>query len=293
MAELSRYISTVATMGNSDYPEGSLAAVSKVIDRFKSGEGRPDAAKMVLLVTDVVGHNGGPIGTTANVNRDCSLSSLVQKINDYAASLGDPARFKFFYVVPDPQYLDENATGDRQNATTTCPTAPGAVTIFNAKVQMETLINQIVTAVPKEKRGGALLDTSGRHAWPLKDNNLVTSLIPMIASAKPQQKSLSCLATKFGAFEGNRPIYNWEADSVASILNDPNPVLKMDDVLRQEQNRTLGNQLIQLRINRCCVDTGALLPTIGGSASPSPSPAKPLSCEKEYIQTVNYRIINE
>jgi hypothetical protein len=282
MNELARYIETVTPMSNEDYPEMSLAAISKAIDRFIAGDGRPNAAKMIMLVSDVVGHNGGPIANETAANRDCSLTALTTKVNNFATSLGDPARFKFFYVVPDPRYIDSNSTGDLTNANTQCPDAPGSTTRFNAKQQMEAFMNGILPTLSPDKRGGALLDSTGKIAWPLRNNNLVTSLIPMIAASKPLQKSLSCVATKVEALDGARVLYSWESPGIQAMMTDTNQYITLNDVLRQEQKRGLGAQQVQLKINRCCVET-----TINSQSNTG------LSCQKEYVQTINYRIINE
>ncbi len=272
MATFNNFMMNYKLEGNSDYPEASLYATQKAIELHESDRTNSDAIKAILLITDVVGHNGASKpAEKEEEDRDCSINALVDKANAYATSLRDPTYFKFFFDVPE----SSRVTGeDREGAVHEC----GG---FNIKSQMDAVYTAINPTVPQEKRGGPLLDSSGQMVWPLTESNFVSTLSSMLSESVDRQvMDGSCLATKAEVYEGSRVIYSWAPPSMEAVVNlsQSTNQLPLINVLQTE--RAKGTQNLELRIDRCCVSRDDLL-------------RKQYStCQKSYLQTIRYDIVN-
>ena len=256
---------------NQDYPEAGLFAARRAINLFRQpGAGRPEAIKAILMITDVIGHNGAT--TEGPQTRDCNVNPLVTDINNYATALGNQNQVKFFYVVPDKA----NAGSNDQGATIDCSGETGS---FNIIDQMRSVVSSILPTIPEAQRGGPLVDNSGRIAWPLTSNNMTGTLVPMLKETVNQSNATgSCLAETAELKEAGRTLYTWKADSLATVgsQRNSNNQLQLDDVFKNA-DLTEGTHQLDLAVTRCCVALDQL------SSNPQ--------CTRRYTQTIRYEII--
>jgi len=272
------FLSSIQPTGNDDYPEAAIYGARRAIQLFKSGS-RQGAFKAIVLITDVVGHNGSQ-AAGGNPQRDCSVLALANEINSYAAGLPRPDDFKFFYTVPDPTRVTFN--NDNYGAFLNCQSQEDA-TGYTAIRQMEDIVNQILPAVNPAQRGGALRDGAGNVAWPLTQNNLVSTLVPMLQDNPVVRNVLgSCLASRAEIFENGERISG--QDATAGI----NPAAALKSLESGDNTLNLGDAIprggregvrdLELVVDRCCVSAEDLR---AGRTS---------TCRTTYRQTIPFKV---
>ena len=277
------FLNNLGSTANIDYPEGSLLAIQKAILRFQQGGGRPNAAKVIMFITDVVGHNGGPENISNSASRDCSLSKTVNMINNYRNSLGTNADFRFYYSVPNSNNLPANASqGDQTNANFECARAPNDPRKFNIKEQMQELMGAILPNVNPNSKGGELRSSSGQPAWPLKQNTFVSNLVTELNKVKQKTENYACAATSLQATIGNRTVYTWTAQSFSEVINDTDNTLEFSKFINP--NAALGQNQLTIKINRCCIKRETVTNTTSLSSNAAPQ------CLESFVQTVNYQL---
>ncbi len=266
------------TIGNGDYPEASIYGIRKGLQLLGQST-RPEALKALVLITDVVGHNGAdqefpPRSTLENgPDRDCTVGAFVQEANDFAAKLPSAANFKFFYTVPDPSAT----VGDKEKgASYDCNTKKFNRNGYNATAQM----TEIMNGLKPESRGGMLVNpATDKVAWPLTDSNFVPSITKLLQTkvATTDTRGL-CLASEASMFEGDKVLGTWKAQDQNEMVKqfqsgDSNLPLSV----KFDANNTVGTHNLQLKVQRCCVNEAAL-------------GVSPLACAKNYIQVISYQI---
>lgn len=244
------FVSTITPTGNEDYPEAALFAARKAVELLRSAS-RPGSFKALVLVTDVIGHNGSQSGG-GNPVRDCAVNSLVNDINSYAATLPRVDDFKFFYTVPDPARVPFD--NENYGAFLNCQSQEDR-NGFVAIRQMESILGSILPAVAPNARGGALRDAAGNVAWPLTQNNLVTTLVPMLQDNPVTRNVLgSCLARSADVFEGADRVSSWQPASAVEALralDAGDNTLSIPTAI--PRNNVVGNRSFELVVERCCV----------------------------------------
>ena len=269
------FLSSIQPTNNDDYPEASIYGARRAIQLLKSGS-RQGAFKAIVMITDVVGHNGSQ-NAGGTPSRECSVLALVNEINSYAAGLPRPDDFKFFYTVPDPARLTFNE--QNYGAFLNCQSQVDA-NGYTAVRQMAEIVNQILPSINPPQRGGALRDGAGNVAWPLTQNNLVSTLVPMLQDNPVVRDVLgSCLASNAEVFENGQKIATWDAHSVAvamkSLEGGDNTLSITDAVPR---NGKSGTRNLELVIDRCCISAEDLR---AGRAD---------SCRSSYRQTIPFKV---
>ncbi len=244
------FVSSIQPQGNDDYPEAAIYGARRAVQLFKSGS-RQGAFKAIVLITDVVGHNGSQ-DAGGNPQRDCSVLALANEINSYAAGLPRPDDFKFFYTVPDPKRVTFN--NENYGAFLNCQSKedPNG---YTAVRQMEDVISQILPAVNVAQRGGALRDGAGNVAWPLTQNNLVSTLVPMLQD-NPVVKDVlgSCVANRAEIFENGARISSLDSITGAvalKSLESGDNTLNVSDAI--PRGGPTGTRKLELIVDRCCV----------------------------------------
>jgi hypothetical protein len=244
------FLSSITPTGNDDYPEAALFAARKAVELLKSSS-RQGSFKAIVLVTDVIGHNGSQTGGGKPV-RDCSVSALVNEINAYAANLPRLDDFKFFYTVPDPAKVSFN--DENYGAFLNCQSQEDRNGFVGIR-QMESILGSILPGVAPNARGGALRDAAGNLAWPLTQNNLVTTLVPMLQDNPVSRNILgSCLARSADVFEGSEKVSSWQpgsADEALRSLDAGDNTLSISSAI--SRNNVVGNRSFELVVDRCCV----------------------------------------
>lgn len=264
------FLNGIKPYTNSDYPEASMYAVRKAVERFSLGDGRSGALKTILAISDVVGHNGSTKEDTTEV-RDCGVAQSIQAINQYANNSTTSGDFRFFYDVPDAAIANSSTDA---GASEVC----GG---FNAKTQMEAIINGILPDKPIADRGGPLLDNKGQLNWPLTESGLVDTLVPLLESKVSEAISGTCVAESAILYDGSKEIYTWKPTSIAEVLKMKNSgnELPMDDVIGS--SRAAGEQELTLKIERCCYTTEQI------------SDENFATCQSKFTQSIKYEIVNE
>jgi len=263
------------TAVNSDYPEASLWAVNYAISRLNQGEGRANAAKVLLLITDVVGHDGlTGIAHSSNHTRNCDVAPIRTLMNNYASNLPSPDLFRFYYVVPD--VANPNLTQrERQNAEFEC-NVPGFGPA-NAKQQMEHLMQGLQPNVDPANRGGPLLNSAGQLAWPLQDHNLAETLANALQTTRPVSQRLLCEARGIQVLADGETIYTWQP-SEQELLNSNS--IRLDQVI--EGTRNAGEQTLEFKVDRCCMEINESTNDVDNRQQ----------CVQRFEQTIRYRVVN-
>lgn len=268
------FVSNIRPTGNDDYPEAAIYGARRAIQLLRSGS-RQGAFKAIVLVTDVVGHNGSQ-AAGGNPQRDCTVLELVNDINAYAATLPRVDDFKFFYTVPDPARVTFN--DENYGAFVNCESREDA-NGYTAVRQMEEVVSKILPAVNLAQRGGALRDGAGNVAWPLTENNLVTTLVPMLQDNPVTRNVLgSCLATAAEVFEGGERLSRWEAgaEDALKALEKGDNTLNISDAIPRGGRQ--GVRDMELVVDRCCIPAEDLR---AGRTS---------ACRSSYRQTIPFKV---
>lgn len=244
------FVSSINPTGNDDYPEAAMFGARKAVELLKSSS-RQGSLKAIVLVTDVIGHNGSQAGGGTPV-RDCSSLGLVNDINSYAATLPRPDDFKFFYTVPDPGLVPFNESN--YGAFLNCQSKEDR-NGYTAIRQMAEIVSNILPAVDPNSRGGALRDAAGNVAWPLTQNNLITTLVPMLQDNPVTRNILgSCLARSAEIFEGADRVSAWQpanpTEAMRALDSGDNKLTISSAISR---NNVVGNRSFELVVDRCCV----------------------------------------
>jgi len=269
------FVSSIKPTGNDDYPESAIYGARRAVQLLRSGS-RQGAFKAVVLITDVLGHNGSQ-DAGGNPQRDCSILALANEINAYAATLPRIDDFKFFYTVPDPARVTFN--DENYGAFLNCESKVDA-SGYTAIRQMEDVMNKILPGVDPAKRGGALRDAAGNVAWPLTENNLVTTLVPMLQDNPVTRDVLgSCLASGAEVFENGERVARWEggdASTALKALDGGDNTLNIPDVIPRDGRQ--GSRQMEMIVDRCCISSEDLR---AGRTS---------SCRTTYRQTIPFKV---
>lgn len=269
------FVSSIRPTGNDDYPEAAVYGARRAVQLLRSGS-RQGAFKAVVLITDVVGHNGSQ-EAGGNPQRDCSILALANEINAYAATLPRIDDFKFFYTVPDPARVTFN--DENYGAFLNCESKEDSGG-YTAVRQMEDVMTKILPAVSMAQRGGALRDGAGNVAWPLTENNLVTTLVPMLQDNPVTRNVLgSCLASSAEIFENGERIARWEGgDTSAALkaLDGGDNTLNIPDAIPRDGRQ--GVRQMEMVVDRCCISAEDLRAGRTGS------------CRTTYRQTIPFKV---
>jgi len=277
VAAFKKFIGNITPKSNEDFPEASLHAAQQAISLLQdTATSRPDALKALVVIADVIGHNGALL-PGGSPSRDCSTNKLVADINAFAGKLASPEHFKFFYTVPDPALVpntDENAGAFKNCAGDTDPTGVTGIK------QMQAVLGAILPAVAMAKRGGPLLDSAGKPAWPLTQNNLVNTLVPMLSENITREDVMgSCLAQSADLYEGSKKIYSWAPDQMSAVndaYKNPGNELRLPNVLGTD--RPEGTIKLEMKVERCCVTANDIK---DGNFN---------KCFKSYTQSIKYEV---
>ena len=271
-----KFIERISPQSNEDFPEASLYAAQHAISLMQDvATSRPDALKAAVLIADVIGHNGALLGGART--RDCDVAKLVTSINDYSKKLASAENFKFFYSVPDPAIVPNIPENAGAFKTCTSSVEPTGITAIK---QMGAIMDGILPGVAKAKRGGPLLDSAGKMVWPLTQNNLVSTLVPMLSVNTTREDVMgSCLAKSAELFEGSKKIYTWAPDDLAKVnqaYRGAGNELRLPNVIGAD--RPEGTVKLDLKVERCCVTAEDIKNNNFNS------------CYKNYTQNIKYEI---
>ncbi len=263
--------------GNEDMPEGGLYAIGHAVDQLGNGSGRSNALKAIVYVSDVVAHNGADTSVSEDgMPRDCTVTAPMQKISQLVSKLGSSDKFKLFYSV---------ATTGATQGVYRCNNN-GNVNGPTAREQMQSLMSSILPNV--SYKGGELLKSNGTSAWPLANSTLVESILPALTktvSSGPNQGA--CIAQSAQLFDTttnpNMPISSWQPSTMQEAyqtFSTSNQIV-LSNVFKDSYNLSLGQHLLEIRVQRCCMDQSVLS---GGSISQA-------SCNAQsYLQTIRYNV---
>ena len=180
--ELDRFVQDIHFLDssadpNKDFPEGSLLAIQDAKERLFLEDQNPDSQKILVLITDAVGHNGGPFAKAET--RDCSIGTTL-------AALVDNPVDKFFYSVS-PNVNPE-----------TCGSYSIASGQFNELFELY-----------KQQVG---VDAGGPLPWPFASSVLHDDLGSQIVEVSGGSSRL-CPLTSLTFSQGNNVVHSWTAPS--------------------------------------------------------------------------------
>lgn len=157
--EVIRFVSGLKATNGGDANEASLAAIRASMASLRVQETRPDAIKIIMVVTDQAGHDG--------TLRNCAIDPVV---NQFSMLTEDEQKsFKLFYSTP--------AIG------TACSG------YSDGSRQMSDLLSKILTAEESVANRGGLIP------WPFANSNLVNDVVLMLEKVNPDI-DLACLNTR-------------------------------------------------------------------------------------------------
>ncbi len=243
---------TLATLYNADMPEASQLAARKGLSLLSKG--RPGAVKALILITDVVGHNGHPEqlwegqGDIDESKTDCTTTALTGEVNTMITS-GKflPSLFKFYYLVPTVENTVPG-TIDRRSVEHKCESNK-----LDINTQMDEVIKTINTGAPEASRGGSLGELNGLGVWPFDSASLTEALIPVLTEEVTKMVNKSCYAKNVKIYRDNKAEYEWKANSIDEIKKVPNNEILIPKV--SELKGMNADAKIDINIARCCFNS--------------------------------------
>jgi hypothetical protein len=223
--DVKAFVSRLRARGGGNANEASLAAIKAAVTELRKGDERPDAIKIVMIVTDQPGHSAGNLS-------DCSL---VSTINDLAAlSPSEQRDFKLFFATP-----------------TTGLACSG---FSHATQQMTALISQVFLAESDTaKRGGQI-------PWPFSHINLVSDVVDLLEVVNPDIE-LACLniQTAVTLPSGERLIDEVREYAETLRLLEAGQLQTLAKSLTEDQYARMIDGGGQMVVTRCCFSRSAAL----------------------------------
>lgn len=219
------FVSSLRASGGGDANEAALGAVEEALDVLQTQDRRPDAVKIILVVTDHPGHRG-------NSTTDCQLAPTINRFAGLPET--DQKNIKLFYAVPS---VGSSCSG------------------FDSGLeQMTTLRQQILAAVPEvSQRGGAI-------PWPFAHENLVTDVVRLLEEVKPPV-DLVCLNESVSLTLPGYPdpIVTRVTPDLGEIYSRYRSGLPqiIDAVLDEAEYAAFAADSGRARVDRCCVSAAA------------------------------------
>ncbi len=229
IAEFQSFIDRLDTLEepfdiNGDLPEGSLGASLQAIQKVQAEDARPNAEHIIVVVTDIVGHMGGP-SFPPEIGRDCNPKSLTN-----ALSLSK--NVKFFYSVDPGAYFIPYSSAS-------------CATYATASQQFGQILNDVKASQPGTFVGQAL-------AYPFDGKTLANQLLPIITKTLPP-KTIMCTVKdiKITFPETGKLIAK---SSTPDTSDGDKAVFK--DILTADLVKAWLGKTLQIDVNRCCPANG-------------------------------------
>jgi hypothetical protein len=221
--DVKRFVGTLRASGGGDANEASLGAIRSAMTALRNGDQRPDAIKIIMVVTDQPGHNGG--STT-----DCALDSIVGQFSVLTDE--EQKTFKLFYSTP-----------------TTGSSCSG---FANGSIQMSTLLSKVLQAETTVAARGGLI------AWPFANKNLVNDVVAMLERVNPDIE-LACLNTKATLTVGGSDMFTHNLSDYAGSfrLVESGQSQVIAKTLSDEQYAALEAGPAQIMVSNCCFSKAA------------------------------------
>jgi hypothetical protein len=144
------FVQTLRALGGGDANEAALGAIKAAVHALRDGDDRPDAVKIVMVVTDQPGHHGAS-------TKDCTLGPLT---NDLGLLTDAQQRnFKLFYSSPSTGY--------------------GCSGFASGQAQMAKILESVFLAEPLLANRGGLIP------WPFAATNLIYDVVNMLVKTAP------------------------------------------------------------------------------------------------------------
>lgn len=220
------FVSSLRASGGGDANEAALGAIAEAFDALKAQDHRPDAIKIILVVTDHPGHHG-------SVTTDCQIAPTINKFA--SLSEADQKNIKLFYAVP-----------------TTGSSCSG---YSSGLAQMTALREQILTAVADTgQRGGPI-------PWPFDHSNLVNDVVALLEDVKPPV-DLICLneqVTFTLSDAPDEPVISRSTTDLSEVYaryQSKSPQV-IDAVLDEDEHSAFERGDGRANVERCCVSAAA------------------------------------
>jgi hypothetical protein len=223
------YLGTLNAGGGYDSQEAALLAIEESLSELMAKETRPDALKVVFVITDNVSHRGP--GSLMYV-RDCSLTTTISRFK--SLSVEQQKLVKVFFSAP----------GEKKE---TCSgfTSP--------EQQFIALQSQILTALTQENRGGQV-------PWPFTVDGLTVKFTELLTFTSPAV-DMVCLNKTADLFINGSLKTSWAAAGLSSVYSsyNANTKLAINKTFLDSDLAALNANKGKLTMNRCCVSKSAAM----------------------------------
>jgi len=217
------FVQTLRALGGGDANEAALGGIKAAVQALRDGDDRPDAVKIVMVVTDQPGHHGAS-------TKDCTLAPLTNYLG--LLTEAEQRNFKLFYSSPTTGY--------------------GCSGFASAQAQMSKILESVFLAEPLIANRGGLIP------WPFATTNLVNDVVNMLVKTAPPI-DLACINDTVDVSLSGKPFLSrLMSDRGASFraLEESRPVslaLTMNDAdhLAFEAGHGI------MTASRCCVSKAA------------------------------------
>lgn len=219
------FVSTLRALNGGDANEASLGAIQESVAMLRAGDTRPDAIKIVMLITDQPGHNG-------QVTTDCDLTPTINQFAGLTDS--EQQSFKLFYSVPK---IGAACSG-----------------FASGEAQMTALISKILNAEPLvEKRGGLI-------PWPFTQVNLVQDVVNMLVKVTPAI-DLACIDRDVRVSLNGSPFMSWTPPDPNYVFAqlEAEGAVSISRTLSDAEHAAFAAGGGKMVIDRCCVSRAAAL----------------------------------
>ena len=219
------FVSILRASGGGDANEASLGAIKESMSLLRNTDSRPDAIKIIMVISDQAGHSG-------QVTTDCDITTTVNHFG--ALSAAEQKNFKLFYSSP--------------LSASPCSGFSGGGAQLNA------LLSKILTAeADVAKRGGAI-------PWPFAATNLVKDVVNLLVNVTPSIE-LACIDQSATISLSGAPFLLWKSSDPAYVfaqLEEAKTISVSKSLIESQHDAFIaGNG--KLDITRCCVSRAAAI----------------------------------
>jgi hypothetical protein len=224
-----KFVETQQAAGGGDANEASLLGVKQAVESIVS-EGKDDAVKAVLVITDNPGHTG--------IHGDCTLDTLLSSLN--GLSKAQQEMVKIYHSTGNPRFGASGVAGSGSQY---------ACSSFNtAEEQFNAVLDSSLKAVERNERGSSL-------PYPFTASVLLNDFVDLLEETTPSI-DLVCLSQSAKLVNEGKTIATWKPESLSKVYETFGGGKKMtwNNSLDETKIKALKSEDVDLEISRCCLD---------------------------------------
>lgn len=216
------FVGKLSSGGGEDVNEAALMAIDESLSDLERNESNPDAKRVIMMVTNAVGHDGNGGG-----RRNCEIAPALDAFNSLPAERRK--QYRFFFSVPEDTGL--LCSG-----------------FENPLMQMDAILDGILPGLAKKDRGG-------RIPWPFTKDSLVDTLAAELSKLSSPPEAAICVVRKAALHLGEGILLSMDAPSLAGSYRSykEGRKLVMSKAWEEEELAALGSGKAKLQVTRCCL----------------------------------------